>query len=235
MKEREIPHILIVDDHYESIVLLENMLLSEYNVKTLDSGKKALAYIRENLPDLVLLDIMMPDIDGFEVCKHLKENPKTENIPIIFITAMNDLGYKVAGFNSGGVDYVTKPFEREEILHRLKVHLTFSEQKQSLDTSKRKFADANTQLQLTKKELENVKAELQKQKGNSGKADSNKSKLVASVGNEILTTINTIIQQSNFVNVEECSPDTAQNIASIRTAAKKLRKIVNDMIPNILL
>ncbi|PIE86247.1 MAG: hypothetical protein CSA05_01670 [Bacteroidia bacterium] len=235
MKEREIPHILIVDDQYENIVLLENMLLSEYNVKTLDNGKDALDYVHENLPDLVLLDVMMPDMDGFEVCKQLKENPKTKNIPVIFLTALSELEYKVEGFNAGGVDYVIKPFHKEEILHRLKIHLTLREQKQVLEASKRKFADANTQLELTKKELENVKAELQKQKGNSGKADSDKSEFITSMGNEILTTINTIIQQSNFISVEECSPDAAQNIASIRTAAEKLRKIVNDIIQNILL
>ncbi len=112
--------ILIVDDKIDNLNLLTTMLSAEqYEVRRAVSGKIALQAVQGFQPDLILLDITMPDINGYEVCKQLKTDPVTQNIPVIFISALNDVFDKVTAFSSGGVDYITKPFEISEVLVRV--------------------------------------------------------------------------------------------------------------------
>ncbi len=116
--------ILIVDDTPTNLKLLTSILTANsYNIRPSSNGKLALRSIESKLPDLILLDIIMPDMNGFEVCKKLKENPRAKNIPIIFISALDDIKNKVKAFKVGGVDYITKPFEAEEVLARVQTHL----------------------------------------------------------------------------------------------------------------
>ncbi|MBC8283558.1 MAG: response regulator [Nitrospinae bacterium] len=116
--------ILIVDDTPANIdVLRKFMTESGYDISIAPDGKIALKIINNSKPDLILLDVMMPGIDGFEVCRHLKENDDTKDIPVIFVTAKTETSDIVQGFQVGGVDYITKPFEREEVLSRVKTHL----------------------------------------------------------------------------------------------------------------
>ncbi len=125
--------ILIVDDTPLNLRLLSTMLSEEgYEVRQAISGKMALTAVQTSPPSLILLDIMMPDIDGYQVCSCLKENPKTADIPIIFLSALDDVLDKVKAFNVGGADYITKPFEFEEILARVKNQLALKEAKQRL-------------------------------------------------------------------------------------------------------
>ena len=116
--------ILVVDDKSESLVLLTGILAAEgYQVRSADSGRLALASIAAWPPHLILLDIRMPGIDGFEVCRRLKASEGTRNIPLIFISAATEVEERVAGLALGAVDYVTKPFRREELLARVRTHL----------------------------------------------------------------------------------------------------------------
>ena len=109
------PDILIVDDIPQNLRLLMKILADEgYNVRPAKHGRAALMTIEAKRPDLILLDIQMPELDGYQVCEQLKGNPDTENIPIIFISAHNELFDKVRAFAVGGVDYITKPFQAEE-------------------------------------------------------------------------------------------------------------------------
>ncbi len=118
------PHIFIVDDNPTNIDILHTVLQKEgYQFSFAPNGKLALELISESAPDLILLDIMMPEMDGFEVCKILQANPKTSNIPIIFITAKNEVEDIVKGLSLGGVDYITKPFNTEEVCARIQSHL----------------------------------------------------------------------------------------------------------------
>jgi phosphoserine phosphatase RsbU/P len=118
-------NILVVDDNPDNLRLLTGLLNEHhYKVRLAPNGNHALATIRKEAPDLVLLDIMMPEMGGFEVCKRLKEEKQTANIPIIFISALNETFDKVKAFSMGGVDYITKPFNAEEVLARIKTHLT---------------------------------------------------------------------------------------------------------------
>ncbi|MBN2806556.1 MAG: PAS domain S-box protein [Prolixibacteraceae bacterium] len=116
--------IVVIDDSLSNLRLLSDILLEAgYNVMEFDNGPEAIQHITNSRPNIILLDIMMPNMDGFEVCRALKANHLTSNIPIIFISALEDIDTKVNGFREGGVDYITKPFRREEVLARVQTHL----------------------------------------------------------------------------------------------------------------
>lgn len=122
--------ILIVDDNSTNRDLLKAVLSgaeSEYILIEADSGLSALKAVEKNMPDIILLDIMMPVMDGFEVCKKLKENKKFNSIPVLFITAMENAEDKVKGFDVGAADYITKPFNPDEVNARVNAHLKIKE------------------------------------------------------------------------------------------------------------
>jgi len=128
-----VPNILIVDDVPANLKVLGDILKGEgYKVRPVPNGTMALQVIEKERADLILLDIMMPEMDGFEVCRRLKENQKFCDIPIIFISALNDTKDIVNALNSGGVDYITKPFHSEEVIARVKTHLTIHRQSKEL-------------------------------------------------------------------------------------------------------
>ncbi|MDZ8025028.1 MAG: response regulator [Nostoc sp. DedQUE11] len=116
--------ILVVDDTTTNLEIVFQILTNAgFEVVTEVNGEKALKQVESRLPDLILLDVMMPKIDGFETCKKLKENSETCDIPVIFMTANSDTESKIKGLNIGAVDYITKPFHEEELLARIKTHL----------------------------------------------------------------------------------------------------------------
>jgi CheY-like chemotaxis protein len=124
MTETYTPNILIVDDVSANLMILGSILKRKgYRVRPVPNGQHALLAAEKEQPDLILLDIMMPEMDGFEVCRHLKESPKLADIPVIFISALNDPTDIVKALTSGGVDYISKPFHAEEVLARVKTHL----------------------------------------------------------------------------------------------------------------
>ena len=116
-------HILIVDDSINNIELLSDILSDYYEVMFASSGTKALQMAVELLPDLILLDIVMPEIDGYEMIKILKNDPATAHIPVIFITAKATQDDMFKGFKVGAVDYIAKPFHKEEVCVRVKTHV----------------------------------------------------------------------------------------------------------------
>ncbi len=116
--------VLLVDDAKSNVDVLVNALKDTYKLGVSLNGEDALRFAKQNLPDLILLDIIMPGTDGFAVCDRLKSDPLTRDIPIIFITAMDDLTHKTKGFDAGAVDYITKPFDITEVKARVKTHLT---------------------------------------------------------------------------------------------------------------
>jgi len=126
--------ILIVDDVPKNIQLLGSILKEEaYDLEFATSGKEALEWLDSKQFDLVLLDIMMPEMDGFEVCRRIKENHATREVSVIFLTAKADFQSIIQGFESGAVDYITKPYNRKELLVRVKTHLTMQQQRKQLE------------------------------------------------------------------------------------------------------
>ncbi len=116
--------VLIVEDNLTNVVLLEELLSKNgYEVGTASDANQAFEFINNKLPDLILLDVMMPGMNGFEVCEELKSNVETKHIPVIFLTAKTTTEDIVQGFKVGGVDYVTKPYKKEELIARVNTHI----------------------------------------------------------------------------------------------------------------
>lgn len=127
-------NILLVDDIPENLQLLNNLLVNlGYNVRSVTSGRMALKTVKVKRPDIILLDIKMPEMDGYQVCRQFKADEDLKNIPIIFLSALDDVFDKVTAFQSGGVDYITKPFQIEEVVARLENQLIIQRQKHLLE------------------------------------------------------------------------------------------------------
>jgi signal transduction histidine kinase len=128
------PNLLIVDDTIENLNLLANLFIEQgYDVRPVTTGAQALRAVEGDPPDLILLDVNMPTMDGYEVCERLKSMPQAAEVPVIFLTAANTIADKVKAFKTGGVDYVTKPFQVEEIIARVKAHVALRRAKQEIE------------------------------------------------------------------------------------------------------
>ncbi|MBE9014034.1 response regulator [Pseudanabaenaceae cyanobacterium LEGE 13415] len=139
--------ILLVDDTLDNLRLLSAMLSEQgYEVRGVTNGSTALMGVQAQPPDLVLLDITMPGMDGYEVCQRLRENPSTQEIPVIFISALNDAIDKIRAFNVGGADFITKPFQVEEVLVRVEHQLKLCRLNQQLQAQNRRLQTAEEDL-----------------------------------------------------------------------------------------
>jgi two-component system sensor histidine kinase/response regulator len=140
--------IVIVDDTPENLRLLAQMLSEQgYRVRSAPNGERALASVQKERPDLILLDILMPDMNGYEVCQRLKADPQLNNVPVIFISALNEVFDKVTAFSVGAVDYITKPFQIEEVLARVQTHLSLEVMRQTLDLQNQQLQEQNRELE----------------------------------------------------------------------------------------
>ena len=157
--EQKMPTILIVDDIPTNINVLEKVLhIYNYQILTAFNGKSAIETAFNCRPDLILLDVMMPDMSGFDVCQKLKEAPETKSIPIIFLTSKNEPEDIVQGFQLGAVDYVPKPFNSAELLSRIKTHTELKRLQTKLEMV---VADRTKQLSETLEELKSTHNKLQ--------------------------------------------------------------------------
>jgi diguanylate cyclase (GGDEF)-like protein len=146
--------IFVVDDTPDNVELLTRILnRAGFDVSSADGGQLALEMIEHDPPELVLLDIQMPGMDGYEVCRRLKENPALSAIPVIFVSALDDVSDKVKGLEMGAVDYVTKPYQRAEVLARVRIQL-------KIYRLQRELEQRNAVIEQQKSELEVANAEL---------------------------------------------------------------------------
>lgn len=123
----------MVDDQPTNLkVLLSFLQAHNFQIYIADSGLRALKVLSKVSPDIILLDVMMPELDGFETCRRIKANEELAGIPVIFMTALDSVEDKLVGFNAGGVDYITKPFQQIEVLARLKTHIMLRKKEQEL-------------------------------------------------------------------------------------------------------
>lgn len=161
--EEKPPLILLVDDILQNIQILHHILSQEnYSFALAGSGAETFTLLGKKLPDLILLDIMLNDIDGFEICKQLKANPQTADIPIIFLTARVRLEDKVKGFQLGAVDYITKPFEEAEVIARVRTHLQLKRSSDMIKKYNEQLERANKELMAKNRLVLNQKEELEK-------------------------------------------------------------------------
>ncbi|MBO3457219.1 hybrid sensor histidine kinase/response regulator [Aetokthonos hydrillicola Thurmond2011] len=187
-------HILLVDDNPNNIkVLWEAIQGCGWKVLMATDGESAIEQTEYAAPDLILLDVMMPGIDGFETCRRLKANILTQNIPVIFMTALSDSIDKVKGLEMGAVDYITKPFQQEEVIARLKLHLKLSHLTRTLEQQvQERTAELTKSLrELQKTQLQLIQSEKMSTLG----------QLVAGIGHEINNPIGFI--GGNLCHIQE--------------------------------
>lgn len=228
--------ILIVDDVSRNIQILGNILSQkQFQIAYAQSGQQALDICKIQDFDLILLDIMMPEMDGFEVCERLKSNPFTSDIPIIFLTAKADMDSIIKGFEIGGQDYITKPFNAAELLARVNNHLLVKRQKEQLKTM-------NTQLEYIVKERTH---DLEKANHKLNILDKAKSNFLSIISHEIRTPLNGIVGLTELLNESNINKVQKENINFLKEISSRLLKFsntallitnlkANNHIPNIL-
>ena len=146
--------LLIVDDNPENLRVLSSMLKQEgYVVRAAKNAKQALASINSSEPDLMLLDVHMPEMDGFELCRQIKTRPQFQYLPILFLSALNDTFNKKKGFEAGAVDYMTKPFDIEEVKIRIRTHLKLKASLMAQDRLQKEIVQKDEQIKALKAKL----------------------------------------------------------------------------------
>ena len=242
--------ILIVDDIAENIQLAANILIDDgYSVEFATNGIEALDWIENEYFDLVLLDVMMPEMDGFQVCQKIRENPNYNNLPIIFLSASSDKESTIQGLKSGAQDFATKPFYAGELLLRIETQIQLSHARknlQSLNASldekvKERTSDlvkalielkeANQELSIQNEEKEKRAVELTIAKEKAEESDNLKTAFLQNMSHEIRTPLNGIIGFSKFLNAEYLNKDDIKEITSIIIiSGKRLLEIVNNVL-----
>jgi len=209
--------VFIVDDNPINLDILSDYLDScGFQVMVAQSGKSALRRIKHAKPDIILLDILMPEMNGYEVCKHLKEDEETKNIPVIFMTALSEPIDKITAFSVGAIDYITKPFQQEEVLARLTTHLTIRELQLNLEQ----------QVAIRTQELEQANLKLQE-------LNTLKSNFLTTMSHELRTPLNSILGFADLIlqGVSgDINPQVKQDIQLIFNSGQHLLSIINNVL-----
>jgi CheY-like chemotaxis protein len=217
--------ILIVDDNSTNLeVLSETLTRFGYQVSVAMDGESAIEQIKYHPPTLILLDIMMPGIDGFETCQRLKRDPASQNIPIIFMTALSDTENKVRGFSVGAVDYITKPFQREEVLARVQVQLKLQNLTKTLEAQ-------NKLLRHEIQQREHAEASLIAAKEEADKANQAKSEFLANMSHEVRTPLNGILGYAQILQTSKnFNEKERKGLNIIHQCGTHLLTLINDVL-----
>ncbi len=205
--------ILIVDDVPKNIQILGNILSREnYQIAYAQYDTEALKVVEKQNFDLILLDIMMPGMSGYQICKKLKSKPKTAEIPIIFLTAKADLESVVKGFESGGQDYITKPFNALELLARVKTHI-------QLNVQKKELKELNTKLE---EKVNERTRQLQKANRQLSVLDKAKTDFLSIISHELRTPLNGVIGLTTLLDQTELNQEQREYIEFLKETSDRL-------------
>lgn len=211
--------ILLVDDEPKNIQLLGNLLQEQgYAVEFATSGAEALQWVQTRAFDLILLDVMMPGMDGYEVCKRLKQMSQTRDIPVIFLTAKTETDSVVQGFKLGAVDYVTKPFHKEELLARITTHLALLDQQRLLDKYATLLEEKNLELSRKNAQLEELNA--------------SKDKFFSIIAHDLKNPMSSFLAFANLLeNIEQSNLQEVPTLAhQFRTSAENLFALLENLL-----
>lgn len=245
--------ILVIDDNPLNVALLESLLSQHgYLVSSLLDAKAALEAVLVDQPDLIMLDIMMPELSGYDFCEQLKRNSKTHNIPVIFVSALTDVLDKVKAFQVGGVDYLSKPFQPDEVIARVETHLVLGQLQRTVEAKNQQleqkiveqkrmsFAlmEANEQLLklITQKEqaelaLQRMFGEVQQAKEKAEAANQAKSTFLANMTHELRSPLNAILGFSQLMaRSKTLSADHQQDIQIIINSGQHLLSLINQVL-----
>jgi two-component system, sensor histidine kinase and response regulator len=211
MEDRE--EILVVDDRIENLRLLTTLLLDEgYRVRPTQDPNLALKSALANPPNMILLDVRMPGMDGFELCQKLKQDERTAQLPIIFVSAVQEAQDWERAFAAGGLDFISKPIHREELLARVSTHLELFRIRQQLEEHVQELSQSNVRL----KELDQLK-----------------SLFISSMSHEFRTPLNSIIGFTGVMNMEmagKLEPKQKDFLKRVQQSSKHLLALINDVI-----
>ncbi|HNY12870.1 MAG TPA: response regulator [Candidatus Wallbacteria bacterium] len=212
--------ILIVDDTPQSLGLLEKMLRDNgYHVFAMTNGEAAIKIAAGSHPELILLDVRMPGMDGYEVCRRLKEIPDLKDISVIFLSALNETEDKIKGFKSGGVDYITKPLQLEEVEARVRTHLTISKLRRELQKH-------NADLEMIVAERTRELAEAYKRLKS---IDQLKSEFLSMISHELRTPLNGILGVSELILMERQKNIIKDDLNMLyKCSRNRLDQLLND-------
>ena len=217
MSETGNGNILVVDDTPQTLQLLVAILSgANYTVRPADSGALALASALAYPPELVLLDVNMPEMSGFEVCRQLKQNPATQAIPVVFLSGLTDLDDRVQGFQLGAVDFVAKPFQRDELLARVSTHLQLA----------RLQKDLISEVAKQTRDLQGAYQEL-------AKASRLKDEFLSTMSHELRTPLTAVIGMAEILHsggYGKLNKDQAEALEVIEGSGRKLLHLINDIL-----
>ena len=226
--------ILVIDDNTTNLnILLDYLNELSYRVLIAPSGEQALQRLQYARPDVILLDIMMPGIDGFETCRRLKADDATKDIPVIFMTALTETVDKVRGFSVGGVDYITKPFQHEEVLARVKTHLTIRKLQQELRQQNETLERYAEMLAQKNEELKAKNAELDEKNNQLNLLNADKDKFFSIIAHDLRNPIGALRELPQIIaeNLDNYSKDELRRlIAMQRDAARNLFELLENLL-----
>ncbi|MCP4352523.1 MAG: response regulator [Desulfobacterales bacterium] len=219
--------ILIVDDNPENPNILES-ILQKHGCQVHTSGKAALESICNDPPDLILLNIKMPDANGYEVCQQLKADEHTRDIPVLFISSMTDAVDRKKAFSAGGADYITQPFQDEEVFGRVRTHLMLRHtQKLLKELQQKKNEPGKTECSA---ETVSLLAEAREAKKEAEAANKAKSEFLANMSHEIRTPMNSILGFSEILMSKTHDPEMKSFLSNIKSSGKTLLGLLNDIL-----
>jgi signal transduction histidine kinase len=216
--------ILIIDDSPDNLRVLSTTLTEQgYEVRCVKSGTIAMIGIQTSPPDLILLDIRMPEVDGYEVCRRIKADPGTAEIPVVFLSALDEVLDKVKAFQVGGADYITKPFQIQEVLARVENQLTIRRLQKQL-------IQKNQHLQQEIYEHQQTEAALRAAKEAAEAASYAKSAFLAQMSHELRTPLNHILGFTGLLQEESLTATQQDYLNKIYSSSRHLLKLINNIL-----
>lgn len=234
MKASEKGTILIVDDYPNNLAVLSDCLsYSGFEILVAQDGESAMEKVEYAHPDIILLDVMMPGVDGFETCRRLKAEPSTQDIPVIFMTALSDTVDKVKGFQLGAVDYITKPVQHTEVLARVTTHLKLRNLTKRLQEQNLHLQQEICDRQLAEEQLRAMEAQLREALVQEKELSELKSRIISTISHEYRTPLTTIISSAELLENYRHKLDEDKQFKHFRrihASVEHMTALINDVL-----